>query len=304
MGNSFEQPIQAESPEQKNARFAEGLITENEIRECWERPDKPIFEHTVKKGEEGKEQEMKFRVQVLSENLKDDLLAELKNSWDKPTFEELKETLELFFEQKKIGHPALLNVEYYVTVDSENNPFVITGIYTDDIYGGAGFATKDKLDSQNHYLATRLGWFSVSKDYQGAGVGGFLFDWVEKMAKSRGSKFMVAETDDFEKEETALKLYKNRGYKNGLDIKDYFGPGRDMVSYFAKVEDAQPFIIEEKVAAENKAELFNLAKKIYSAERYKEFEVCLNLFLQQKDGEETIMASHSFVLRNQEGKIS
>ena len=202
MGNSFEQPIQAESPEQKNARFAEGLITENEIRECWERPDKPIFEHTVKKGEEGKEQEMKFRVQVLSENLKDDLLAELKNSWDKPTFEELKETLELFFEQKKIGHPALLNVEYYVTVDSENNPFVITGIYTDDIYGGAGFATKDKLDSQNHYLATRLGWFSVSKDYQGAGVGGFLFDWVEKMAKSRGSKFMVAETDDFEKEDS------------------------------------------------------------------------------------------------------
>jgi len=292
-----------ESEEQKNARFADGQISEEEIKEYWENPDTPIFEHTVKKRKGEKEQKTKFKVQVLSESLKDDLLAELGNSWDKPTFEELKGTLELFFEQKKIGHPALLNVEYYVAVDSENNPFAITGIYTDDIYGGAGFATRDKLDSQDHYLATRLGWFSVSEKYQESGVGGFLFDWIEKIAKNRGSKVMVAETDDWENEKAALNLYASRGYKQGLDIKDYFGPGRDMVNYFAKVEGVQPFIIEEKVTAENKAKLLDLGKKIYSAERYKEFEVCLGLFLQQREGEETIIAPHSFVLRDPGGGI-
>ena len=303
MPEKFEQPKNIESASAKYARFAQGDLTEQEIKEHWAKPDEFLFEQEIVKNKEGQEQRTKFRVRALNEGLKNELLASVKNSWDEPTFEELKETLELFFEQKKLDHPALLNTEYYVATDTENKPFAITGIYTDDIQGGAGFATADKLDLDEHYLSTRLGWFSVSEEQQGTGVGGFLFDWIEKMAKNRGSKVMVVETDDWENEETALKLYTNRGYKQGLDIKDYFGPGRDMNNYFAKVEGVQPFFPNEKVSAENKTELLDLGKKIYSPERYKEFEICLDLFLQQKDGEETIVAPHSFVLRNEQGKI-
>lgn len=299
--NAFVRP--PETPEQKNARFAQGQLTEQEIKEHWAKPDEFLFEHEIVKNKEGQEQQTKFRVRALNEGLKDELLASVKNSWDEPTFNELEETLELFFEQKKLDHPALLNVEYYVATDTEDKPFAITGIYTDDIQGGAGFATADKLDLSEHYLATRLGWFSVSEEQQGTGVGGFLFDWIEKMAKNRGSKVMVVETDDWENEETALKLYTSRGYKQGLDIKDYFGPGRDMVNYFAKVEGGQPFVPQEKITPENKNELLDLGKKIYSPERHKEFEVCLELLFRQKNGEETIVASHSFVLRDEQGKI-
>lgn len=300
----LEQQLVNETSEQKNTRFVEGRLTEQEIKNHWERPDEFLFEHEIKKDKEGQEQKTKFRVRALNEKLKDDLLDSVKNSWFEGDFNELKETLENFFKQKELDHPALLNVEYYVATDTENKPFAITGIYTDDIYGGAGFATSDKLDLSNHYLATRLGWFSVGEQYQGTGVGGFLFDWTEKMAKSRGSKVMAVETDDYKNEETALNLYENRGYKSGLDIKDYFGPGRDMVNYYAKIEEGEAFVPEEKVGRENKDELLELGKKIYSAERQKEFEVCLDLFLQQREEEETIMAPHSFVLRNQDRKIS
>jgi len=47
-----------------------------------------------------------------------------------------------------------------------------------------------------------------------------------------------------------------------------------------------------------------MSKKIYSPERYQEFEACLDLFLQQKDSEETIVVPRSFVSRNKQGRIS
>ncbi len=228
----------------------------------------------------------------------------VKGSWDEPTFQELAETLDNFFEQRKKEDPALLNVEYYIATDTQDKPFAITGIYTVDIAGGAGFATSEKLDLEKHHLATRLGWFAVSPEYQGVGVGGFLFNWVEKMAQARGSKVMVVETDDYENEQVALNLYGKSGYKNGLDIKDYFGPGRDSVNYFSRVEaGAEAFMPSEQVSAENKEELLGLAKKIYSSERYQEFEVCLELLFKQKEGEEAVVRPHSFVLRNQAGQI-
>ena len=60
---------------------------------------------------------------------------------------------------------------------------------------------------------------------------------------------------------------------------------------------------EEKITPKNKDELLELGKKIYSPERFREFEVCLDLFLQQKEDEETIVTPHSFVLRDEQGKI-
>ncbi len=293
-----------ESPEEKNERFVDGGLTEEEIKKHWENPNEPLFEHEIIREREGQEQIISFRVRALSEGFKDDLLESVKDSWDESTFLSLQKTLDRFFEQRKIEEPALLNVEYYIATDLEDKPFAITGIYTIDIRGGAGFATSEKLNLEEHYLATRLGWFAVSKEYQGGGVGGFLFNWIEKMAKSRGSRVMAIETDNYENEKAAVKLYEKSGYKSGLDIKDYFGPGRDSVNYYSKVESGtEAFIPSEKVSENNKQELLDLGRRIYSPERQKEFEVCLDLFLKQKEDEETIVTPHSFVLRNEGGKV-
>lgn len=293
-----------ESPEQRNARLADGRITEEEIRAHWEIPSEFLFEHEIVKSRDGEEQRIKFKVRALSEVLTGDLLESIKGSWDEATFRGLAETLDNFFEQRKKEDPSLLNVEYYVATDTADKPFAITGIYTVDIAGGAGFATNEQLNLEEHYLATRLGWFAVSKEHQGGGVGGFLFNWVEKMAKARGSRVMVVETDDYENEEAARSLYEKNGYDSGLNIKDYFGPGRDLVNYFSRVEEgAEAVVSSEKISEKNRTELLNLAKKIYSPERYKEFEVCLELLFKQREGEETIVTPHSFVVRNQDGKI-
>ncbi|MBI4119120.1 MAG: GNAT family N-acetyltransferase [Parcubacteria group bacterium] len=302
---NFEKAGQTEeSLEQKNARLADGRLTEAEIKAHWENPDSFLFENEIIREKGGEAQRTKFRVRALSEGFKDGLLESVKGSWDEPTFQELAETLDNFFEQRKRKTPALLNVEYYIATDTQDKPFAITGIYTVDIAGGAGFATSEQLDLEKHNLATRLGWFAVSPEYQGGGVGGFLFNWVEKMAQARGSKVMVVETDDYENEQAALNLYGKSGYKSGLDIKDYFGPGRDSVNYFSRVEEGtEVFTPSEKVSEKNREELLGLAKKIYSPERYQEFEVCLELLFKQKEGEEAVVMPHSFVLRNEEGKI-
>ncbi|MFH1744632.1 MAG: GNAT family N-acetyltransferase [bacterium] len=291
-----------ESREQRNSRFIEGQLTEQEIQDCKDR-DEFLFEHEIAKWKENHEQLTKFRIWSLSEGSQEELLENVKNSWGELDFQDLRETLGLFFEQNKLDHPALLSAEYYVATDLDNKPFAITGIYTEDLLSGSGFATADKLNIDEHYLATRLAWFSVSKEYQGTGVGGFLFDWIEKMAKNRGSKFMLIETDNSENEKVAINLYESRGYEQGFDIKDYFGPGRDMINYFVKADNGKSFVPQEKIIVENKNELLELAQKIYSPERYQEFEACLGLFLEQKEGEVVVIDPHSFILRDELGEI-
>ncbi|MDP3800298.1 MAG: GNAT family N-acetyltransferase [bacterium] len=293
-----------ESPEQKNARFVNGELTEEEIKKHWKNPKEFLFEHEIVKEREGQERKTNFRVRALSEGFKDDLLESIKDSWDEPTYLSLVKTLDVFFEQRKTEEPALLNTEYYIATDTEDRPFAIIGIYTIDIKGGAGFATSEQLNLEEHYLTTRLDWFAVGKEYQGGGIGDFLLGWIEKMAKSRGVRIMSVETDNYANEEFAIRLYEKKGYKNGLDIEDYFGPGRDSVNYYSKVEDGtEAFIPKEKISEDNKQDLLDLGKKIYSPERQKEFEVCLDLLLKQKEDIEGIVDPHSFVLRDENGKI-
>lgn len=300
---NINQPVLEETLKQKEERFIDGCLTEEEIREHWSNPETPLFEHEIIKKENSHESRTRFRVRALSEKLKDDLLTEVKGSWGEEDFESLENTLNKFLKQKKLPHPTLSTVEYYLATDVQDKPFAITGIYTNDMMG-AGFTTRDKLNLDEHNLVARLGWFSVSKKYQGTGIGGFLFDWIEKMAKSRGAKLMAIETDDSENEETALKLYASRGYKQGLDIKDYFGSGRDLNTYHLKVsENDRKFTPQEKLADDNKEELLALAEKIYSPGRFEEFRAWLDLFLQQKEEEETILKPHSIILRDSAGQI-
>ncbi|OHA02949.1 MAG: hypothetical protein A3C92_02760 [Candidatus Sungbacteria bacterium RIFCSPHIGHO2_02_FULL_53_17] len=295
----------------RNERYARGQIGEDELRAHWENPDSPLFEHElVRQDREGREQRTAFRVRALTEEYKEPLLEAVKNSWTDVDFEDLKGTLERFFEQRALAHPGALNVEYYIATDTDDQPFAITGIYTCDIEGGAGFATRDHLDSAEHNIVAGLGWFAVGTDYQGTGMGSFLLDWTENVARGRGVKIMTIETDDFENEEVALKLYEKRGYVPGFDVRDYYGPGRDRFTYFLNITEASEMssaqtegMAHESITAENKDAVRTLAARLYAPARLEEFEAALNILLQHKEDDTMILKPESIVLRAPDGAV-
>lgn len=300
---------QSESEASQNTRFVEGKMSENEIRAHWSHPDKPLFEHTLSRSNaEGKQESTTFRVRALTENFSEALFESLKKSWAfEGDYESLKETVTAFHTQRELPHPGTVNPEYYIATDTEDNAYAMTGIYTRDMEG-QGFALRDKLDSKKHYINAGLGWFAVSPEKQGNGVGGFLHDWIVKMAAARGAKHMVIETDDSPGEANAIALYEKRGYTQGFTVKDYYGPGRDHYSYFAhfpRSEDAEPPqpLPAENISAENKEEVCSLAEKIYSPERFEEFKACIDLLLMQKKGEPVIQSPDSYVHKNEQGKV-
>ena len=302
-----EQERSSESAQARQERYAKGAIREDELQAHWENPAQPLFEHElVRIDKEGNEQRTRFRVRALTEEFKQPLLDAVKNSWEDIDFEDLTGTLERFFEQHALGHPGIVNVEYYIATDVGDKPFAITGIYTTDMEGGAGFATRDRLPSAEHHLVTGLGWFAVSTEYQGSGIGGFLLDWTENMARTRGARVMAIETDDWKNEEAALRLYEKRGYQAGFNVKDYYGPGRDRHVYHLDTTKSPIKHIEmpeERISKENQKEIFALASRVYSSARFAEFKAALDLLMQHEEGDTTILTPESFVLRNAAGDI-
>jgi GNAT superfamily N-acetyltransferase len=309
---SLEQPpVPQESAAERENRFREGTLTEAEIKEHWRDPSKPLFEHEIAKtGKDGQEMHTKFAVRAFTEEYKEELFKAVEKSWAASSdFEELKETVESFFEQQKLPHPPSLNVEYYVATNDQGEPFAMTGIYTLDMEG-QGFALNGQLDPKEHYMNMGLGWFAVSPEYQSAGVGRFLSEWIEKMAAARGGKRMVIQTDDTDDTAPARAIYERSGSASGFNIKDYFGPGRDLNTYYRyhpeaqwRAEEKTREAFSERITAENKAEVLELGKKIYSPLRYKEFEAALNLLLLQKPDENTIEHPEGFVHLGQDGHI-
>ncbi|MDD2753489.1 MAG: GNAT family N-acetyltransferase [Candidatus Portnoybacteria bacterium] len=296
-----------ETESQKKERFLQGVVSREEFKKNQERPEAPLFEHEIiKKTKEG-ETPIKFRVFAMSDNFTEELFREVKDSWEGEdvSFPDLKEEIDSYLEQEKLDHPTLYTAEYYVITDDENKPFALTGIFTTDIQDAAGLGTRNLLDPEKHHMVVRLGWYAVSKKYQNSGVGGFILNWTEKLAKARGGTLIASETSDWVSEDRARRKYENAGYKQSFNVKDYFGPGRDLFSYFSNISNQQiePFIPTEEIAVENKEEILKLAEKIYSPDRMEEFRVCLDLFLQQKKGEPVIFEPHSFVLRDKQGNI-
>jgi len=297
--HSFEK-IPAETENEKNLRFAQGNISEQEMREYRTNPDRPLFEYELKKNDKEK---IKLKLWAFAEKFKNSAFENMRDAWgekDKVSADELEEELEMYFEQEKAGHPFLYNSEYFIITDEEEKPFAITGITTTDIQGGAGLRTRDSLDLSQHNLVANIGWYAVNKKYQKTGIGGFLLDWTENMARARGANIVITEVSDFPNEESARRLYEKRGYKEGLNVKDFFGPGRDLFTCVAylKNEKIESFEPEEKINQENREEVLALAKRIYSPERYKEFEVCLDLLAQQIEGEPAIEQFITFILRD------
>jgi ribosomal protein S18 acetylase RimI-like enzyme len=288
--------------------FAKGEISEKEIKEHWENPENPLFKHELTYSEQGNEKKFAFFIRALTENYKDSLLAEIEDAWAEIAFEELQETLNLFFEQRKVSHPTLVNVEYYIATDENDKPVAMTGIYTVDIRGEAGFATRDRLKPPNHHMVTSLGWFAVSTRFQKKGLGGYLLKWTERMAKFRGAVFMTVETDNSFVSDDARRIYEKNGYRQGLDIKNYFGPGRNLVTYYCNVANEKKprelYQATEQITLTNQAELLSLAKEIYSEQRFEEFKVCLDLVLQQQEMDKLLIRPFSLVQRDADGKVN
>ncbi len=304
----FISPAPKESPEEHNQRFAEGKITEQEIKEYWLDPSKPFFEYELPSKLEDAESGIKLKVWGLTEDISGRLLSAVKESWaSEYDYEAMKKTLEKFFAQKQLHHPLLSNTEYYVATDANDKPIAITGIYTVDIQGVAGFATRKDLDPSRHFMVARIAWTAVSKQMQGKGVAGSLIDWVENMSKHRGAKFIQAEIDDAPTESNMVQRYERHGYTSGFDIKDYFGPGRDLHTYYINLAEEKDAVSSpvpnEKISINNKEEILDIARRNYSPARFEEFISCLNLFLQQEEGQTAIRRPHSFILRDANGKI-
>ncbi len=116
----------------------------------------------------------------------------------------------------------------------------------------------------------------------------------------------VAEPSDYYKEKPARRQYEKRGYQIGMDVKDFFGPGRDLITYFTDIskEKIEALIAQEKISQENKAEILELGKRIFSPERQKELEVCLDLLLGQPEDEETVDKGRGIILRDSENKVT
>ena len=151
MLNPESQPLDDGEPtEERNARRARGEITSEEMQEYLTHPQDVLFEHELG--------ESKIKVRALTREFMDSTLESLKDSWDEPTFNDLKGTLRKYFEQKESGRPALLNVEYFIATDEADKPMAMTGFYSVDIEGGAGLATREKLDAQKHSFNLSLAY--------------------------------------------------------------------------------------------------------------------------------------------------
>lgn len=306
--NSPENIQNTESQEERDERRARGEISAVEIAEYLKQPDDILFEHRLvhqKKGE-ASETEIPIKVRALTKEFMASTLESLKDSWDENSYNDLAETLQKYFDEKERGGTELSSVEYYIATDEHDSPLAMTGLYTVDIQGGAGFATRDRLDSDKHNLLIGLGWYSVSKKAQAIGLGKYFLEWSEQFAASRGAALLDIETDDWENSRRAVELYKKMGYEEGYPIKDYYGKGRDMYSYYHDVSEdtenneAIENIETTEITPENKEAILNIAKENYSADRFKEFEVCLDLFL-SRNKSSAIYEGHSVVVLDEKG---
>ncbi len=285
-----------ETPEARNERFSSGEISEGEIQEYLKHPEGPLF--TTEKP---------FPVSVAALTSKNygAVLQAVKESWEyESDFEAMRSTFDALFEQEKSGVPGLLNPEYYLAMSNNGEIIAITGIYSVDIQGGRGFATREK-SGESHYLNARIGWTSVRKDMQGKGLAGLLIDWVEGMAKARGATHVLAEVDDLPSNEKMRQRYERHGYTSGFQINNYFGPERHLRTYVldmsGRTSELSAGTVFREIQANDSDSLRSLASQLYSSERLDEFNVCLDLFLRQENNK-GILQPHSIDIRNTQGQ--
>ncbi len=118
---------------------------------------------------------------------------------------------------------------------------------------------------------------------------------------------MEIEIDGCKNSMIARALYKKSGYKEGCHVKDHYGPGRDLYAYYRDLSDVnydkeqKINLLSEEINKKDKEELLELAKFIYTPDKFEEFSVCLDLYLDNKD-KLGILTANSVLLRDEADK--
>lgn len=76
-----------------------------------------------------------------------------------------------------------------------------------------------------------LYWIAVRPDIAGQGLGRAILDEVEHAARAQGARKLVAETSSRAQYAPTRGFYERRGFAAEARIRDYYGPGDDLVVY-------------------------------------------------------------------------
>ena len=98
---------------------------------------------------------------------------------------------------------------------------------SDEIVGAAYFAPEEV----SHKLWNTF-FLAVSRVSQGKGVGRFIMNWIENLAREEGLRTLIVETSSLESYSQARGFYQSLGYVKEAEIRDYYGPGDNKVVFW------------------------------------------------------------------------
>ena len=75
-------------------------------------------------------------------------------------------------------------------------------------------------------------FLAVSRVSQGKGVGRFIMNWIENLAREEGLRTLIVETSSLESYSQARGFYQSLGYVKEAEIIDYYGPGDNKVVFW------------------------------------------------------------------------
>jgi ribosomal protein S18 acetylase RimI-like enzyme len=77
-------------------------------------------------------------------------------------------------------------------------------------------------------------WMAVDPQCQGRGYGRELIGFVEQAVRERGGKILVLETSSMDSYQRTVRIYRQRGYEQVAQIKDFYRPGDDKVIFIKR----------------------------------------------------------------------
>lgn len=80
-----------------------------------------------------------------------------------------------------------------------------------------------------------LYWIVTHNDYRGMGIGKQLLDETHRVVKSRGGRYIIAETSCLDKYTPTRLFYEKNNYDRDATIKDFYMPGDDKAIYVKRL---------------------------------------------------------------------
>ena len=80
-----------------------------------------------------------------------------------------------------------------------------------------------------------LYWIVTHNDFRGQGIGKMILDETHRIAKSKGARYIIAETSSLEKYQPTRAFYEKNGYDNDGVIRDFYMINDDKVIYVKRL---------------------------------------------------------------------